>query len=414
MRAPRSASGDGVHSAVAVGAERVSVDSALATYEPIVAHLRMLSEDIGARPAGTGNAGEAHRYIKQTIQRIGGSPETHPFSMVIPRYQHCALITDTGRLIPCLPALGSASTPGVLRAIPNPWRDGIAGDVQADREDSFLLCPVGPNPADAYTRFASERKAAGVILYHPNVPDLYSEVLPRRDEGVPCMTVRRADAEWLAQEQLPVRLHVARAPVEISCSNILVEVGTVGHPLLLLAHYDTRPTSPGALCNASGTAILLELFSRLRGWSGPRILLGFLDGEELGASGSRHCRDVLHAMGTLKHLRGVIYVSDLGLQPMRTLSPTRDSTSQRSSVAGQSRLVTAAKQCVVDEKIALADDPADPGHTPIPPGVWPCPTIGLAGPPMSVRHTTADRPAFIHPKHLFATVRALNRLVHAL
>src|SRR5260370_34549009 len=197
MRAPLSASGDGVHSAVAVGAERVSVDSALATYEPIVAHLRMLSEHISARPAGTENAGEAHRHIKQTIQRIGGSPETHPIVMVIPRYQHCALMTDTGRLIPCLPALGSASTPGVLRAIPNPWRDGIAGDVQADREDSFLLCPVGPNPVDAYTRFASERKAAGVILYHPNVPDLYSEVLPRRDEGVPCVTVRRADAEWV-------------------------------------------------------------------------------------------------------------------------------------------------------------------------------------------------------------------------
>jgi hypothetical protein len=409
MTAARSPSSGRARRAVPVGAVGGPVETALVSGDRIVAHLRMLSEQIGARPAGTEKGLEARRYIEGAIRRAGGTPETQPFGMVIPRYRDCTLTTDAGRTIPCLPALGSASTPGVVRAVPNPWRTGTTGPANAAAGADFLLCPVGPNPVSAYTRVAAERKTAGVILYHPDVPDLYSEVLPRRDDGLPCVTVCRADAERLARERAPVRLHVAGASVKILCSNILVEIGTVGRPLLVLAHYDTRPASPGALCNASGTAILLELLGRLRGWPGPRIVVGFLDGEELNAAGSRHCRDVLHAMGTLKYLRGVIYVSDVGLRSIAVLSSERDPMAQRSSVAGQSRLVTVARQCVVDEKIGLFEETEDP-DTRIPPGIWSCPTIGLAGPAMSARHTRADLPDLIHPDQLAATAAALDRL----
>ncbi len=396
------------------GVDPGSGDPAPTGSESVIAHVRRLSEQIGSRPAGTENALEARRYIERTIRSLGGLPETQPFSMVIPRYHHYTLTTNTGRVIPCLPALGSAPTPGERQAIPRPCRDGGAGAAHAAYEGGILLCPVGPNAVGTYTRVAAEHKAAGVILYHPGVPDLYSAVLPRRDDGVPCVSVRRADAEWLAAERVLVRLHVACARIRITCSNILVELGTVGHPLLLLAHYDTRPASPGALCNASGTAILLELLSRLRGWTGRRILLGFLDGEALGAAGSRHCRDVLHARGTLKRLRGVTYVSEVGLHGTTVLSPSTGAAPQRVSVAGQADLERVAKQCVVDEKAARSEEMGDPENGPIPPGIWSCPTIGLAGLPVSVRHTSADLPAFVHPKHLEATVAALDRLAHTL
>ncbi len=397
-----------------LGSRTNRAEAALAAGDPIVAHLRMLSDHIGPRPAGSGEAVEARRYVERTIRTLGGSPDVHPFPMVIPRYQQCTLVTDTGRVIPCLPALGSPATLGVVRGIPTPSRDVAGGEAQAGHEPGMLLCPIGPNPTSAYTRLAAERKAAGVILYHPDVPDLYSEVLPRRDDGVPCVTVRRTDAEWLVHERPAVRLNVARTPVKILCTNIVVELGEVGRPLLVVAHYDTRPRSPGALCNASGVAILLELLSRLRGWTGPRILLAFLDGEELGAAGSKHCRDVLHVLGTLKRLRGVVYLSEMGLQSLAVLPPSRDGLSPRASVAGQSNLVRIARRCAIEEKIQLCEQTSDPGDwTPIPPGVWPCPTIAFASVPTSVRHTTADLPVFIHPKHLLAAAAALDRLVRA-
>jgi len=380
--------------------------------QSVTSHLRMLAEHIGPRAAGTLEAAEARRYIERSIRSLGRLPEVQPFSIVIPRYPQCILVTDAGRVIPSLPILGSAPTPGALGGVPSLWCDGVVSEALVGHQGGFLLCPVAPNSTSVYTRLAWERKAAGVILYHPDVPDLYSEVVASGEARVPCVTVRRADAQWLAQNRPPVRLNVIRTQAKVLCSNILVEVGTAGRPLLVLAHYDTRPGSPGALCNASGVAVLLELLHRLRGSTGPRVLFGFLDGEEMGAAGSRHCRDVLHALGTLEHLRGVIYLSGMGLQNLAVLLPAWDSASPRSTVARQSRLLTMAKRCAVDEKIHVCDEASDSGHSPVPPGVWSCAAIGLAGTPAPVRHTSADLPSIVQPRHLLAVAAALDRLVH--
>ena len=391
------------------GAVRAKGESA--ERQSVMSHLRMLAEHIGPRTAGTPEAVEARRYIERSIRSLGRLPEVQPFSMVIPRYPQCILVTDAGRVIPSLPILGSAPTPGALRGIPSLWRDGVVSETPGGHQGGFLLCPVAPNSTSVYTRLAWERKAAGVILYHPDVPYLYSEVVASGEARIPCITVRRAEAQWLAQDRPLIRLNVIRTPAKVLCSNILVEVGTVGRPLLVLAHYDTRPGSPGALCNASGIAVLLELLHRLHGATGPRVLFGFLDGEELGAAGSRRCRDVLHALGILEHLRGVIYLSGMGLQDLAVLSPGWDSASPRSTVAGQSRLLKIARQCAVDEEIHVCDGASDTGQGPVPPRVWSCAAIGLAGTPAPLRHTSADVPSIVQPRHLLAVAAALDRLV---
>jgi hypothetical protein len=80
-----------------------------------------------------------------------------------------------------------------------------------------------------------------------------------------------------------------------------------------MAHYETRPGTPGAVCNASGVSVLLGLLARLRGWRTYPIILGVLQGGELFGAGSRHCRDVLLALGVLTRLRGVVDVSWVGV-----------------------------------------------------------------------------------------------------
>jgi hypothetical protein len=63
--------------------------------------------------------------------------------------------------------------------------------------------------------------------------------------------------------------------------------GTAG-TLLLSAHYDTVPGSPGADDDASGIAALLEVARHFAGHEGPRGLrLVFFDREESGLEGSR-------------------------------------------------------------------------------------------------------------------------------
>lgn len=62
-----------------------------------------------------------------------------------------------------------------------------------------------------------------------------------------------------------------------------------GQSLLLMAHYDSRPLTPGAGDDASGTATLLETARALAGTSGFRndIIFLFTDGEESGLFGAQ-------------------------------------------------------------------------------------------------------------------------------
>ena len=67
-------------------------------------------------------------------------------------------------------------------------------------------------------------------------------------------------------------------------------VGSEGGPaVLLMAHYDTRPTTPGAGDDASGVATILETARTLLAGPPPRrdVILLFTDAEELGLLGAR-------------------------------------------------------------------------------------------------------------------------------
>ncbi|PYM61011.1 MAG: hypothetical protein DMD79_14100 [Candidatus Rokuibacteriota bacterium] len=71
--------------------------------------------------------------------------------------------------------------------------------------------------------------------------------------------------------------------------NLFAQVGGPGPVLVLAAHHDAVPGSPGANDNAAGVGILLALWSRLRA-DPPRRLtvrLGFFGGEERAMLGSR-------------------------------------------------------------------------------------------------------------------------------
>ena len=375
--------------------------------ESIVTHLRMLADHIGARPAGSEEATRAQRYVIQAIRDRGFSPDIQPFFVATSRYERCELVTEGGLAVPCLPVVGSASTAGSVRGIPRAFPPGAlpGRDTDCKYAGTFLVCPLRPGAENEHVRLALERRPAAVLFYHEGVPDLYSEVLPSGFDGVtPCVTIRRADAQWFAVECPRVRLTLTRTLVKISCSNILVEAGKGGRPLLFLAHYDTRPGCSGAFRNASGVAALLELLTRLRGWTGHRIVVGFLDAEELGGAGSQHCCDVFQAVGGLRNTRGVVYVSGMGLRRVAVLSAPSHSAPH---------LVDVARRCAADERILLPDELFPPGEVPIPPGVWPHPTMALSGPPLAIQHTSADRPDLLHPGCLAQAVSLLDRLARA-
>lgn len=82
-------------------------------------------------------------------------------------------------------------------------------------------------------------------------------------------------------------------------------------PILIGAHYDAIPGSPGADDNASGVAVLLELGRSLSAQPAryPVWLVAF-DLEEFGLLGSRHCAEQFHAQG--QRLRLMLSLEMLG------------------------------------------------------------------------------------------------------
>jgi len=97
-----------------------------------------------------------------------------------------------------------------------------------------------------------------------------------------------AVARWLESHGVPFTRHrFARA--EGSGENFAVDIGDGDRMVLLIAHHDAVPGSPGANDNAAAVAILLTLLERLRAAPprGLRVRLLFTALEELGYLGAR-------------------------------------------------------------------------------------------------------------------------------
>lgn len=106
----------------------------------------------------------------------------------------------------------------------------------------------------------------------------------------------------------------------VDLQNLEISLGhgdQAGPVLLVCAHYDTVPFSPGADDNGSGVAVLLELARRLSGKDlGLEVRLVFLDAEEVGLVGSRA---YLEALGAVQRARivGVINLESVGYADRR-------------------------------------------------------------------------------------------------
>jgi Zn-dependent M28 family amino/carboxypeptidase len=100
---------------------------------------------------------------------------------------------------------------------------------------------------------------------------------------VPGTPAHEAAAEYVAE-----RFRESGYRLVASAPNVIAEVGPRGAPLVVVgAHYDSVPDSPGADDNASGVAALLEVARAFSKDEPPcRVQLVAYDLEELGLEGS--------------------------------------------------------------------------------------------------------------------------------
>lgn len=111
--------------------------------------------------------------------------------------------------------------------------------------------------------------------------------LTRLLEGRTNAAREAAVARWLEAHGVPFRRH-RFATFEGAGENYIVDIGRGERALVLIAHHDAVPKSPGANDNAAAVAILLTLLDRWRAREPRRrVRLLFSACEEIGYLGSR-------------------------------------------------------------------------------------------------------------------------------
>jgi aminopeptidase YwaD len=128
------------------------------------------------------------------------------------------------------------------------------------------------------------------VLRGPGSPFALTKLLAGRDNPAR----QAALARYFETHEIPFTRH-RFATFEGAGENFCVDVGDGDRVLLLAAHHDAVPGSPGANDNAASVAILLHLLERVKQSIPPglRVRLLFPACEELGYLGARmYVRDV--------------------------------------------------------------------------------------------------------------------------
>lgn len=221
-----------------------------------MAHLSLLSTVIGPRVSGSPEAREAVAYIAGVLRGYGYAVEVMKFD-----YQtRFRLATVT---------VGEETIEGVAlngEATPEKSAEGPAHDDRSQEgatpAGAISIRERGSNdPGDGLLYMSASRAdAAGLIIVNRDRWGLWGFPIPLRD-AIPVVLVHQSEGERLAQAARDgAIIRVTIGPARPSAANVIARPAPGARcDIVAGGHHDTTPGSPGALDNASGVAIVLEL-----------------------------------------------------------------------------------------------------------------------------------------------------------
>ena len=239
----------------------------------------------GPRVAGTPAVAAAGEYLAAELRKVGYTVEFFPFTYSRTREQGSSLQVG-GVAFPVSSVAGSPirRVEGPLVVVPGA---GLAADfANLNLQNSIVLVRRGGIPGLEKARLAAQRGALGIVLLTEEPSGIRFSF--GGNSPIPGVTVSSSEGEVL------FRLAGSRAVLDVRMVSEVVQGRNViakrgQSPLVIVgAHYDSVPGSPGANDNASGTVTVLELARQLANSPlSERIWFIFFDGEEDGLWGSR-------------------------------------------------------------------------------------------------------------------------------
>src|SRR5690606_21150225 len=303
-------------------------------------HLRVLSDEIGWRIAGTRSEHRAADYIAGVLRELGYTVELQPFPVAD---KYLAEIRARGeRLWQC-----SASPQGAVASAEGRVVDaGAATEVTGDVRGGLVLFDRVPGMETRQAKAAADAGAKAVLIVNAR-----SETYPERKPGsftpnlgetvsIPVLGLAEYHGERIRAGARRLSLTVVRHS-DLTSYNVIAErKATLPNPggkaVIVSAHYDSVPGSPGANDDGSGTVLCLELARVLRRLPTQQAIRVCLWGsEEYGLIGARHYVKQLDEAG-VKQITGC-FQNDM----VATSHPPAD-TYWLLSVDGEDNTTTAA------------------------------------------------------------------------
>lgn len=241
--------------------------------EKIEHHLKVLCEDIGARPTGSQANFAAVEYVCKEFEKYGLCVQQQAFDCMDWSHGSCRLIVCDKEL-PILPApyslpcdvqgeLICVNSLSELRSAQITGKIVLLGNALASE-------PLMPK---SFVFWNPEEHKEIISLLETGDPlavltvslsqETFVPVIEDGDFERPCGIILPKSIPLLYNGVIvSLKINAVRKPA--ASANVIATYGKGEHKVCFSAHIDTKEGTPGALDNASGTAVLLALASELK------------------------------------------------------------------------------------------------------------------------------------------------------
>jgi aminopeptidase YwaD len=259
--------GDGAAGTPTVTATAATATAVAPTPDPLlspepdasraVEHIRHLSVDIGARPAGTEAEAEARDYLAGELRRYGYDVTVQPFPFDATQFLP-AKVSAGGESMGAIAFRGSRS--GTVSGVLFDGGIGRPEELAAHAvAGGIALVERGELTFAEKVQHATAAGAAAVVIYNNEDGSLIGDA---PDAAVPVVGVRRPQGEsllaLLAGGAVSAQVEV-NDPRGTSYNVVARPAGGATCDTVTGGHYDSVPVAPGADDNASGSGTVLEV-----------------------------------------------------------------------------------------------------------------------------------------------------------
>ena len=297
---PQTPSPTPVPTATAIPTPTVTpVPSALS--DETFAFLEQLTLQYSPRESATDAELAAAQFLKSRFEELGYETRLQEFTVgPIPKSE-LTITSGSGTEEKWSHPMGM-SYEGVVSSVLRFVGKAFEEDIPAEGlEGVIALIERGEITFEEKVERVAEAGAVGAIVFNNRPGRFYGDL--RNPSTIPAVSISRGDGRDLLDlvEEGEAQAQVTVESKVLPSRNVIAEMprsADTGRTVVLGAHYDTVPGSPGANDNASGIATIMTIAKHVAGNSYPFTIRFVLFGsEEIGLFGSRHYVDALGAEG---------------------------------------------------------------------------------------------------------------------